>query len=79
MERVTENFYMHISYQSRSSAMGFKACHFKSARVPQAMLTTFYSEENVQKQIFIEKPSDFHVFHLYICFWLRIEVSPHCL
>lgn len=55
--------------------MGFKACHFRSARAPQTMLTIFCGEENLQKQIFTEEPWDFHVFHLYHCFLLRIKVS----
>lgn len=54
--------------------MSFKACHFRSARVLQGMLTIFCGEENAQKQIFTEEPWDFHVFHLYHCFSLRIKL-----
>lgn len=78
-EMLSMFFYIHITYHFRSSAIGFKACHFRSARVPQAVLTTFYGENTVQKQIFTEEPCDFHVFLLYLCFLFRIEVLPYRL
>lgn len=66
-------FYIFVTYQFGVAARGPKACQLGSARAPQATCTMFYGED-VQKQIYTQKPCDFHVLHLYHCFLLRIKV-----